>query len=260
MPRRAAARAPRNGPAPLRSALRLLSRDSASGSLSRSAFETIRAAIVHGRFDFGEPLSETELAGALGISKGPVRTALRELQINGLVEIVPQSATYVFRASREQIRELGDFRLVLESEAIRLAVEHAAPALLADLRRIIGLMSRAAASANRMQTKLLDTQFHQTFILHSGNSYLVSSYDTIVQLVDALRYRVLDTIVYRNRAFEEHKRMVAFLERGKVSAAISVLRKHIERTKQFHGSVDWGHGRARRKDYRFRNYREALER
>src|SRR5262249_43392928 len=72
---------------------------SPSRTLNRTAYEKIRAAIIHGRFDFGEPLSETELAKALGISKGPVRTALRELQVHGLVEIVPQSATYVFRAS-----------------------------------------------------------------------------------------------------------------------------------------------------------------
>src|SRR5579872_4237246 len=79
-------------------------------SLTKVAYESIRDAVMYGRFDFGEPLSETELAHALGMSKGPVRTALKELQISGLVEIVPQSATYVFRAAREQIEHLGDYR------------------------------------------------------------------------------------------------------------------------------------------------------
>src|SRR5262245_29026345 len=122
----------------------------AAGTLSEFAFERIRDAIVYGRFDFGEPLSETELARALGIGKGAVRTARRELQAKGLVEIVPQSATYVFRASQDQIEDLGDFRLVLESEAIRQAMQRSRPALLADLRRILNLMGKAAVAANRM--------------------------------------------------------------------------------------------------------------
>jgi DNA-binding GntR family transcriptional regulator len=227
-------------------------------NLTKVAYESIRDAIVYGRFDFGEPLSETELAHALGMSKGPVRTALRELQVSGLVEIVPQSATYVFRATRAQIEHLGDFRFLLETEAMRLSMAQAALPLVADLERTVALMGKAAASGNRIQTKLLDTQFHQAFIRNSGNTYLISSYETIGQIVDALRYRVLDTIVYRNRAYEEHQRMLELLRSGKTRQAIAVLRKHIDRTKQFQGSVDWGKGRARRKDYKFRNYREAL--
>lgn len=227
--------------------------------LNRTAYDRIRAAIVYGRFDFGEPLSETELARALGVSKGPVRSALVELQVKGLVEIVPQSGTYVFSATPDQIEQLGDFRFLLESQAIRLSMQRDPRKVITALRRVVSGMTKATASGNRLQTKLLDTQFHQVFISHSGNRYLMASYDTIGLTIDALRYRVLDTIVHRNHALDEHQRMQELLEKGDVARTIAILRSHIERTKRFQASVDWGGRRARRKDYRFRNYREALE-
>src|SRR5579864_5851270 len=63
-------------------------------SLARIAYERIRRAIVWGRLDLGEPLSEQELADALNMSKAPVRIALTELRVRGLVITVPRSGTY----------------------------------------------------------------------------------------------------------------------------------------------------------------------
>lgn len=244
----------------VRGTLRLAPNEPISdGNLTRQACEKIRHAIVFGRFDLGEPLSEMELGRALGISKGPVRAALAELQVKGLVEVVPQSGTYVFTATRPRIEALCDFRYVLETSALRLSMARAAPAVIAEMRRIVGLMIKAASGGNRLQNKLLDTDFHQAIIRHCGNEYFVAAYETVGHTVEALRYRFLDTVIFQNRAFEEHKQMLSLLEAGKTEKVVSILKDHIGRTKQFHASIDWGSNRARRKDYKFRNYREALE-
>jgi DNA-binding GntR family transcriptional regulator len=66
-------------------------------SMTSEAFDRIRDAIVSGGLEFGEPLSETQIAKALGMSKAPVRAAFIELRDKGLVTVVPQSGTYVFR-------------------------------------------------------------------------------------------------------------------------------------------------------------------
>ena len=81
-----------------------------TANLSQHAYNKIRIAIVYAHFDLGEPLSENELAKAMGISKAPVRNAIRELRLNGLVEIIPQSGTYVFSPTTEEVGELCDFR------------------------------------------------------------------------------------------------------------------------------------------------------
>jgi len=91
-------------------------------SLTREAFERIRDAIVSGGLEFGEPLSETQIAKALGMTKAPVRAAFMELRDKGLVTIIPQSGTYVLSPSAEDVRPLSHFRAVLENEAVREAI------------------------------------------------------------------------------------------------------------------------------------------
>jgi DNA-binding GntR family transcriptional regulator len=115
-------------------------------------------------------------------------------------------------------------------------------------------MNDAYHSSDLFQSKLLDTDFHQTFIKHSQNRYLIQSYGNIGHSVEALRYRFMDTAVYRNRAFDEHNKILELLTAGSVSKACDILDDHISRTKHFHARVNWSSGRSHRKDYKFRDY------
>lgn len=222
--------------------------------LTQMAYEKILNAIVYGRLDLGEPLSENDLAKALEVSKAPIRQSLHELRLKGLVVVVPQSGSYVFSPTREEIEELCDFRLLLEQRALVVSMENAGPAMLRALKKIVEKMQDAYRSSDLFQSKLLDTEFHQTFIKHSQNRYLIQSYGNIRHSVEALRYRFMDTAVYRNRAFDEHQRMLELLTAGNVSKACDILDDHISRTKHFHARVNWSTGRSHRKDYKFRDY------
>ena len=222
--------------------------------LTQMAYEKILKAIVYGRLDLGEPLSENDLAKALGVSKAPVRQSLNELRLMGLVVVIPQSGSYVFSPTREEIEELCDFRLLLEERALRISMEHDARALLSALKRIVEEMKKAYRAADLFQSKVLDTEFHQTFFKFSDNRYLIQSYGNIGHSAEALRYRFMDTAVYRNRAFDEHQKILELLTSGNVAKAADILADHISRTKHFHARVNWSAGRSHRKDYRFRDY------
>jgi DNA-binding GntR family transcriptional regulator len=222
--------------------------------LTQMAYEKILNAIVYGRLDLGEPLSENDLAKALDVSKAPIRQSLNELRLKGLVAVIPQSGSYVFSPTREEIEELSDFRLLLEQRALCVSMENAATAMLRSLKKIVEKMNDAYRSADLFQSKLLDTEFHQIFIEHSQNRYLIQSYGNIRHSVEALRYRFMDTAVYRNRAFDEHQRILELLTAGNVSKACDILDDHISRTKHFHARVNWSTGRSQRKDYKFRDY------
>ena len=115
-------------------------------------------------------------------------------------------------------------------------------------------MTDAYQANDLFQSKLLDTEFHHTFIHYSQNRYLIQSYGNIGHSVGALRYRFMDTAVYRNRAFDEHQRMLELLTAGNVSKACDILDDHISRTKHFQARVNWSSGRSHRKDYKFRDY------
>jgi DNA-binding GntR family transcriptional regulator len=222
--------------------------------LAQIAYEKILNAIVYGRLDLGEPLSENDLAKALEVSKAPIRQSLNELRLKGLVVVIPQSGSYVFSPTREEIEELSDFRLLLEQRALVLSMENAGPAMLRSLKKIVDRMREAYQANDLFQSKLLDTEYHQTFINYSQNRYLIQSYGNIVHSVGALRYRFMDTAVYRNRAFDEHQRMLELLTAGNVAKVSDILDDHISRTKHFQAQVTWSNGRSHRKDYKFRDY------
>jgi DNA-binding GntR family transcriptional regulator len=222
--------------------------------LTQVAYEKILKAIVYGRLDLGEPLSENDLAKALNVSKAPIRQSLNELRLKGLVVVIPQSGSYVFSPTREEIEELCDFRLLLEERALHASMEHNGRGLLRSLKKTVEEMNKACYSTDLFQSKLLDTEFHQTFLKYSQNRYLMQSYGNIGHSAEALRYRFMDTAVYRNRAFDEHQKILELLTAGNVSRACDILGDHISRTKHFHARVNWSSGRSHRKDYKFRDY------
>jgi DNA-binding GntR family transcriptional regulator len=226
-------------------------------SLTQQAYERIRDAIVYGPIDLGEPLSENALARALGMSKAPIRAAMHELRVKGLVQVIPHSGTYVFSPTREEIEELCDFRALLEVQALRSAMALDAAALIAGLDDVVGRMQQADA-AMRDAGRRLDSAFHQLFITHCGNRYLAGAYATIGHQVEALRHRFMDTTIFRQKAFAEHVEMLELLRTGKVTRAVTVLEEHIARTRQFQSAVTWSIGRSRRRDYRFRSHEDVF--
>jgi DNA-binding GntR family transcriptional regulator len=222
--------------------------------LTQIAYEKILNAIVYGQLDLGEPLSENDLARALGVSKAPIRESLNELRLKGLVEVVPQSGSYVFSPTSEQIEELCDFRTLLETRAMRASMQKDSRSLIAELRKTAREMKRTYRMGDIFLSKRLDAEFHGAFIRHCGNRYLIQSYANIGHSVEALRHRFMDTAIYRNRAFDEHQEIVDALANSTISKAVDVLQEHIARTKEFQARVASTAGRLRRKDYKFRDY------
>ena len=136
-------------------------------------------------------------------------------------------------------------------------MEHDARSLLSTLKKIVEEMKKAYRAVDLFQSKVLDTEFHQSFLKYSDNRYLIQSYGTIGHSVEALRYRFMDTAVYRNRAFDEHQKILELLTSGNIAKAGDILADHISRTKQFHARVNWSAGRSHRKDYKFTTTRKS---
>lgn len=223
-------------------------------TLSAIAFRRIAAAIVDGRLDFGEPLSEGALSGALGLGKAPVRAAIVELRKRHLVEIVPKAGTYVVSPGPDDIRALCRFRSTLESMAVQAAMESDPEALLADLARVVEAMRSAQTIGDTRENKRLDNVWHWAFVQHCGNRFLQDSYAEIALLVDALRSRFMDAAVFRAQGHDEHQAVLAILRAGNVAKAVATIRAHIERTERFQADIRWSDGRAPRKRYRSRDY------
>jgi DNA-binding GntR family transcriptional regulator len=199
-----------------------------SVSLTREAFERIREAIVSGALEFGAPLSETQIAKALGMSKAPVRAAFMELRDKGMVNIVPQSGTYVFSPTEEEVRMLSSFRALLEDEAVRVANKRNGPRLWARLDEAIVHMRRAVAVKDWDAYRKADSAFHHAFLEESENRYLLNAYQLGAPALEALRVRLQSGLNnFRERSFNEHIEIARLLRAREVDGACTILRTHI---------------------------------
>ena len=140
-------------------------------SLAEAVLERLRADIVRGDLPLGQLLSERVLAEKMGVSKTPVREALAQLRSEGLVRIVPQRGAFVFSLSASEVRAICEYRLVLETAALKLTMAREPKALADDLARVINRMERARKAGDREAYLNADTAFHAAFFEHCGNSY-----------------------------------------------------------------------------------------
>jgi DNA-binding GntR family transcriptional regulator len=206
-------------------------------SLVAIAAQRIRQNITEGRYKFGAYLSEAVLAKSLGISKTPVREALLQLQQEGLVLVVPHSGTYVFNPSMEEIAQLCETRLLLESATMRLAMNRAPKEFLRDLGRIVAAMKQAERENDPEVYRLNDALFHQAFVAHSGNVYLDQCYRLIDHKISALRTHLATPMPeLMQESLDEHVQIYKALSKGDLKTAEIVLKRHITQGRIYFGS------------------------
>lgn len=129
-------------------------------SLSEEVLDRLREAIVRGRFEPGSRLSESVLAEAFGVSRGPVREALSHLQQEGLVELQRHRAARVSEISREDVAELYELRRDLERFAVKRAVRLVGAEELAEMGRVVAAYGRAVEGGYVQEAVDLDMEFH----------------------------------------------------------------------------------------------------
>jgi len=201
-----------------------------SKSLTEQAADEIRARIVRGDLQLGAPLSENTLASVLGVSKTPIREALLQLKMEGLVSIQPQRGSFVFDMTAEEIVELGELRETLEVAALALAVKRNRLKLLADLRAIAAGMTKALEADDIAGYRNLDADFHQAFFDRCGNAFFVSCYQSFAFRVQALRVRLSIDAELNRRSFAEHSKIVELIADDRAAEAGALLSGHVQRT------------------------------
>ncbi len=200
-------------------------------SLTDQAAQEIRARIVRGVFQLGEPLSEITLANELGVSKTPVREALMQLKRQGLVEVHPQRGTFVFDMNAQQVEKLSQLREVLETAALRLALASRRKALGAAWSRIVGQMRAALDGGDVEHYRVLDGGFHKALFELAGNPYLEEAFELISFRIQALRSRLSLDPELNTSSFDEHVRLAEMTRAGKTEEVEALLVDHIDATR-----------------------------
>jgi DNA-binding GntR family transcriptional regulator len=197
-----------------------------------SAVKRLRNAIVSGDFELGQPLSERQLAEMLEVSKTPVREALAQLRLEGLVRIIPHRGAFVFTLGHQEVIEICEIRQALEASALRAGMERN-PARFSDaLAVIVGRMEKARKRGDVKAYLNEDTAFHLCFFAHCGNSLMAQTYDLFVGKIAALRTHLAHKPHHTELSFHEHENMLDAVKGGNIADALAILDVHIARTKE----------------------------
>lgn len=204
------------------------SRPDAPQNLTTRVTDAIRQSIVDAEFELGAALSESSLAARLGVSRTPVREALTTLQRQGLIVIRPQSGSFVFMPSEEDVAELCEFRRLIETAALRLAYARRRAQALAQMREAIAAMELAHRADDALAYARADAAFHGAIVENSANRYLIESYTLASGRVSALRTRNLShSTPLRRRSNAAHRAIAAAFEKGDLAAAEQLLDEHV---------------------------------
>jgi DNA-binding GntR family transcriptional regulator len=191
---------------------------------SARVLETIRHQILTGRLRPGQPLVEAELAAQLGVSKTPVREALRTLVGSGLVTMSRYRGAAVRVVDESLARSVYEVRLLLEPEAVRQAVARRGRAAMDAAREAL---VRADAATNRAERSLANRDFHRALYSACGNELLTRILDDLrdqTALVSVVAWNVRPT--WRQEA-AEHRAILTAAETGDADGAAELVTAHI---------------------------------
>ena len=201
-------------------------------SLATIVAKRMREAIIDGEFALGAMIPEETLAASFGVSRTPVREALNQLQLLGLVIIRPQRGSYVFEPTEADIAALCEFRCVMEPRAAELAWRHAREATLQSLGAAIADMAAARKRKDAVAYSRADTRLHEAFVDHCGNPYLQAAYATAGAKIAALRTHLSAAAdVLKARGFEQHTQLMHLFRVGEFAAFEVLMREHVHGTR-----------------------------
>ena len=148
--------------------------------LAKQVVREIRRQIFSGVLKSGERVVESEIAAAMGISRGPVREALAELVKEGLIIIYPRQGTYVKNFTLKDIEEIYTLRAMLEGYAVSLALDRLREQDLNSLRNILDRISEMAEKKDVIEVAELNMQFHQKILDLSDHKLVCATWHSLL--------------------------------------------------------------------------------
>lgn len=195
-------------------------------SLVELAVDRLRRDILSGRTDPGERLVEEQLTRRLGISRAPLREAMRLLAQQGLVEHIPRRGARVATLSDDDVRELYEVRDVLERHAV--AAMPPSPDL-SGLRVALDVMRKATEAGDRLELANAHRRFHTEVVRLGGNKQLATLYESIlvrIQLYMAVNMRREAETARAEDGVHRHERLFAAVEAGDPGGIRTALSEH----------------------------------
>ncbi|MDE6977322.1 MAG: GntR family transcriptional regulator [Lachnospiraceae bacterium] len=197
-------------------------------SLRGRVFHRLREDILSGKYKENEELREVAIGEELGVSRTPVREAFRQLELEGLIQIVPNKGAYVTGITAKDVKDIYMIRSSLEGMCARLATKNITREQLEELEENVYLASFHASKGHMEQMAELDNRFHHILYEACDSKMLENLLQDFHQYVIRIRKKTLSTKERGIASNEEHCRIMEAIKAGDSSEAERAATVHME--------------------------------
>ena len=196
-------------------------------------FNTLRQAILKGELKPGERLMEIQLANKLGVSRTPVREAIRKLELEGLVLMIPRKGAEVAEITRQDMEDVLEVRTALEELAVKDACDHITDAQLSELKKASNEFKKALLEGKDLVTCAdADMHFHDVILSATNNRRLIQMLNNLSEQMYRYRLEYLKDERTHKTLIEEHDAIRRALKKHDKVKAGAAIRVHIDNQKR----------------------------
>lgn len=200
------------------------------GSLGNKIFDLLRDRILNEEYANGQKLNELTLANELKISRTPIREALKQLELEGLVESIPNKGVYVKGFSPRDIDDMFEIRLALEKLAIQLAIDRMDEVHLAKIKDVFELMEFYTAKQEHEKINDLNILYHETIYQATQSTYFEQLLKDIHYYVSVTSRHSITQPERLETALKEHREILDMIVSKDKDGAKETIQNHIRKT------------------------------
>ena len=191
-------------------------------------FNTLRESILTGEMKPGERLMEIHLANRLGVSRTPIREAIRMLELEGLVTMIPRRGAEVAQITEKGLRDVLEVRQALDALSIELTCERITEEEIRELRRACDTFVQMTRTQDAVRIAQADVALHDIIVRASGNDRLIQMVGNLSQQMYRYRLEYIKDDDKRKILVLEHEKILKTVRERKVAEAKEAVREHID--------------------------------
>ena len=196
-------------------------------SLRGRVFHRLREDILNGKYEEHEELREVAIGEELGVSRTPVREAFRQLELEGLIQIIPNKGAYVPGITQKDVKDIYMIRSLLEGLCARWATEHITKEQLEELEENVYLARFHAEKGHLEQLAELDNRFHDILYEACSSKILEHQLKDFHQYVLRVRRKTLSSADRGPKSNEEHEELLEAIKAGNAGLAEQLANRHM---------------------------------
>ena len=199
----------------------------ARSSMVSQILPRLRQDVVEGRWKPGERLIEPVLCEQFGVSRTPMRDALRVLESEGLVELIPHVGAVVTKPEAADISGTFDILAVLEATAAEKATRERSPMFLAKLKKLVAKMDAAVNAGDAAAYIKVNDEFHRRIVIESANPALIDIHEHLMWHVHRVRHATYRNLPFTKDTGRHHDELLALMEQGDAPGVFAAMRAHM---------------------------------